>query len=573
MKTKYLFFTALISLFLSAGCVDTALDKRDLSAIPEETVWNDPLYADGYINKLCMDILPGWDNGISGNSDDAYGGSSILYGQLTNSSIDNWPYDLIRNVNLFLVKIGTGSIDASTQSKLKGQALVLRAWLYFSMVRLYGGVPLVLEPQGLNDDLYVSRNRTSECIAQIVKDLDESINSELPWSWSGDDAGRISKASALALKARVLLYWASPQFNRPGSRDAQRWETAYATNKQAKELLADNGYALYNSFPDIWFDEMNSECVFAKRYHYPGQTNIWAAATRPLEVSQNAYGSNWPTVEIVDAFPMNDGVSISESPDYDPVFYWQNRDPRFAASIAYNSCTWPLIGRTGSKQWTYRGYAPEQNLGTLTGYYCRKAIDVTFTAFDAYNSSTDYIEIRYAEVLLNFAECAVETGHPDEAIEILKQIRARAGIIPGDDNMYGLESGLTGDALVKAILFERRLEFAFEGMRYWDLRRRRMFASELNGTRRHARFANLVPELTPTDFDAIRLGTPEPDYDTEYSKFFIDEVILADTQYDIDFRENYYFYGIPNSHLETNSRLQQTEGWPDNGSGLFDPYN
>jgi hypothetical protein len=522
---------------------------------------------------LCRDILPGWDNGISNNSDDAYsGGSNILYGQLTNDDIDDWPYDQIRNVNLFLSKIGSGSIDENTQSTLKGQALMLRAWLYFRMVRLYGGVPLILEPLGLGDDLYVTRNKTSECIARIAKDLDDAFATNLPWSWSGDNAGRISKAAVLALKAKVLLYYASPQFNSPGTRDAQRWATAYDVNKQAKEQLAGNGYGLYKSFSDLWYNEMNEEVVFVKRFQYPGQDNNWSSSCRPLEVGMDVSGSNQPTVEIVNAFPMINGVPTSESPDFDPVLYWKNRDPRFAATIAYNSCTWPLIGREGTKEWTYRGYAPEQNLGTRTGYYCRKAVDVSYTAFDALHSSTDWIEIRYAEVLLNFAECAAETNHDNEAVEVLKQIRARAGIEPGADGLYGLKAGLSGDALIKAIMLERRLEFAFEGKRYWDLRRRRTFDTELNGTRRHGRFANLIPPLTPTEFDNIRLNYPDRDYETMYSQYFLDEIILVDTQFDINFRGNYYFYGIPNKHLQTNSKLQQTSGWPDNGSGLFNPY-
>jgi hypothetical protein len=570
MKVKLILF---ISLLLIAGCADV-LDKKDLSAISEAEVWNNATYATNYINKLCRDILPGWDNDISNNSDDAYfSGNNILYGQLTNDGVDYWPYDQIRNVNLFLSSVGTGAIDAETQSILTGQALVLRAWLYFRLVRFYGGVPLVLEPQALQDDLYVTRSRTSECVDRITADLDDALASDMPWTWSGDDAGRISKAAALALKARVLLYYASPQFNRPGTRNEQRWTNACNVNRQAVEQLSANGHGLHGSFSDVWFDEMNAEAVFVKRYQYPGLDNSWSSGSRPLEVGMDVSGRNQPTVEMVDAFPMRDGIPTSESPDFDPVLYWKNRDPRFAATIAYNSCIWPLIGRAGTRQWTYRGYASEQNNGTRTGYYCRKAVDVTYTAFDALHSSTDWIEIRYAEVLLNFAECAAETGHDDEAIAVLKQIRARAGIEPGAAGMYGLKPGLTGAGLIQAIMLERRLEFAFEGMRYWDLRRRRMFESELNGTRRHGRFANLVPGLTPTDFDNIRLTFPDRDYETEYSEYFIDEVILADTQFDINFPENYYFYGIPNSHLQTNSRLQQTLGWPDNGSGLFDPYD
>jgi hypothetical protein len=572
MKAKFVFLLFFSGLLLAGGCAGV-LDKKDLSVISELEVWNNPEYAENYVNKLCRDILPGWDNDISGNSDDSPGGGNIMYGQLTNDGIDYWPYDQIRNINLFLSNVGSGSIDEGTQSVLKGQALVLRAWLYFRLVRFYGGVPLVLEPQELKDDLYVTRSKTSECIAQIVKDLDDALASDIPWSWTGDDAGRITKAAAQALKARVALYYASPQFNRPGTRDEQRWINAYNVNKQTREQLSANGYGLYASFSDLWFNEMNEEAVFVKRYQYPGQDNSWSSGSRPLEVGMDVGGRNQPTVEIVAAFPMKDGVPTAESPDFDPVLYWKNRDPRFAATIAYNSCVWPLIGREGTREWTYRGYTPEQNNGTRTGYYCRKAVDITYTAFDALHSSTDWIEIRYAEVLLNFAECAAETGHDAEAVDVLKQIRARAGIEPGANDMYGLKSGLTGAGLIEAIMLERRLEFAFEGMRYWDLRRRRLFETELNGTRRHGRFANIVPPLTPTDFDRIRLEFPDRDYETEYSTYFADEVILVDTQFDINFLENYYFYGIPNKHLQTNSKLQQTQGWPDNGSGLFDPYD
>jgi hypothetical protein len=573
MKVKSVFLLVpFLCLLLFGGCTDV-LEKKDLSAISEGDVWNNPTYATNYVNKLCRDNIPGWES-LSSNSDESRGGGNILYGQLTNNDINDWPYGQIRNINLFLSKIGSGGIDEDTQSLLKGQALVLRAWLYFRMVRLYGGVPLILEPQELKDDLYVSRAKTSECINQIIKDLDDAIASGIPWSWTGNDVGRITKAAALALKGRVLLYYASPQFNRPGERNAQRWATAYEVNKQAKEQLSANSYGLYSSFEDLWFNEMNEEAVFVKRYQRPGLVHSWTSDCKPLEVSigSGTSGRNQPSWEMVQAFPMKDGVSISESPDYDPVLYWKNRDPRFAVTIAYNGCVWPLIGREGTKQWTYRGYVPEQNNGTQTGYYCRKAIDITYNADDARLSSTDWIEIRYAEVLLNFAECAAETGHDDEAIAVLKQIRARAGIEAGDNGMYGLKTGLTGAALIDAVMLERKLELAFESKRYWDLRRRRLFSTELNGTRRHGRFANLVDGLSTTEFDAIRLQNPDKDFETEYANYFIDEVILVDTQFDIDFKENYYFYGIPNSHLQTNSKLQQTQGWPDNGSGLFDPY-
>ena len=140
MKIKYLLYSVLTTAVLS-GCIDV-LDKKDLSAITEKDVWNNAQYATAYLNKLYRDNLPGWDQDVAGYSDEAYGETGILYGQLTTASIDNWPYKEIRNINIMLSSIETGNIDNATKTSLKAQALVLRAWRYFQMVRLYGGVPV-----------------------------------------------------------------------------------------------------------------------------------------------------------------------------------------------------------------------------------------------------------------------------------------------------------------------------------------------------------------------------------------------------------------------------------------------
>ena len=553
---NYILLGCLIS--SSFACSDI-LNKKDLSAVTEEDVWNDSKYATAYLDKLCRDNLPDWDAGASNNSDEANGGDGIMYGQLTTSSIDTWNYEQIRKINLLLQKVGSGSIDEETQNTLKAQALVLRAWRYFQMVRLYGGVPLILEPQELTDDLYVTRAKTSECIAQMVKDLDDAI-AILPWKWTSDDEGRITKAAAMAFKGRILLYWASPQFN--PDNDKQRWEDAYNANKQVMEELAQNGYGLYGSYSDLWFDEMNVEAVFVKRFQEPGLTNSWNAGTRPLSEAQNYTGYNRPTLEMVESYPMADGTPITESKDYDPVYFWKNRDPRFAQSIAYNGCLWELSGKSGRIQWTYVG--SELNNPTPSGFYCRKAVDESYTPYYTERSSTDWIEIRYAEVLMNYAECAAELDKKDEAYAILKQIRNRASILPGSDGLYGLKAGMSHDDMIKAIMLERKIEFAFEGKRYWDLRRRRLFASELNGTRRHG----LLPKLkiSQEEFDKIKDNV---DIDKDKDTYFRDSLVVLDTKFDIDFKDNYYFYAIPNKHLETNSKLEQTQGWD---GGTFNPY-
>ena len=557
MNIKYLLFGSFM--LMATGCSDI-LDKKDLSAVTDNEVWNDAKYATAYLDKLCRDNLPGWDADVAGNSDETSGGGGIMYGQLTTASIDVWNYEQIRKINLLLKNVSSGTIGKEDQDILSAQALVLRVWRYFQMVRVYGGVPMILTPQEVTDDLYVSRNKTSECIDIMIKDLDTAI-ATLPWKWTGDDEGRITKAAAMALKGRILLYYASPQFNPNG--DKNRWETAYQENKKAMEQLAENGYGLYNNYENIWFDEMNEEAVFVTRYQEPGMTNTWCAATRPLSEAQNYTGANRPSLEMVESYPMYNGLPISESEEYDPVFYWKNRDPRFKQTVAYNGCLWELSGKSGRKQWTYVG--SELNMPTATGFYCRKAVDVSYIPYFTERSSTDWIEIRYAEVLMNYAECAAELDKLDEAYAILKQIRERAGIIPGENSMYGLKQNMSKKDMLDAIMLERKIEFAFEGKRYWDLRRRRLFASELNGTKRHGKLPKL--RVSQEEFDNIK---DQIDLEKDYPVYFKDSLVILDEKFDIDFKDNYYFYAIPNKHLETNSKLEQTQDWP---GGKFNPLD
>lgn len=570
MTIKYLLYGSLLA--MSVSCSDI-LNKKDLSAVTDDQVWGDAKYATAYLNRLYEKNLPKWEgeqdrdgdgaNSIfySSYSDEADGGGSVMYGQLTTASCDYWYYEDIRNINMLFEKLENNeAIDTETCTSLKAQASILRAWRYFCMVRVYGGVPMILLPQKLTDDLLVSRNKTSECIDIIIKDLDYAYEN-LPWSWTGDDLGRATKAAALALKGRVLLYYASPQFNPDNRMD--RWEAAYKVNKQAKEELEANGYGLYASYEKIWYDEMNREVIWGRRYQEPGATNKWNAATRPLSEAQNYTGANHPTLEMVESYPMVTGVPITESKEYDPVLYWKNRDPRFNVTIAYNSCIWELSGKSGRKQWTYVG--AELNNPTATGFYCRKAVEPSYTSYYTERSSTDWIEIRHAEVLLNYAECAAMSGKTEEAYDVLKTIRARAGILAGNNGMYGLKEGLSSEQMVDAIMLERKLELSFEGKRYWDLRRRRLFEAELNGKVRHGVLPKLnIPE---EEFNKIK---DTVDFENNYATYFRDSLVILDKNFAIDFKDNYYFYAIPNKYLETNSKMEQTQGW---SGGTFNPLD
>lgn len=564
MNFKYLIIGALIC-FFSIGCADI-LDKKDQMSLDDNQVWNNELYALNYLNQLYRDNAPGWDNDISGKSDEAEKyGDTELYGQLVLESLkDYWYYDKIRNINLMFQKLQASTLEQDMKDKLMGQGLILRAWRYFQMVRLYGGIPIVLEPQELTGDIYVTRNKTSECISQICKDLDDAYTL-LPWQWTGNDEGRFTKAAALALKGRVLLYYASPQFT-PNS-DAGRWADAYNANKSTMTELEAQGFGLYPDYENFWYNEMNEEVVMATRYSASSESvgygNTWNAVTRPLDEAQNYTGSNHPTWDLVQSYPMITGESVDKSTLYDPVLFWKNRDPRFKSSIVYNASVWELSGKIGRKQWTYVG--AQGGATSQTGFYCRKAVDKSLTPAQSQYSSTDWVEIRYAEVMLNFAECAAETDKTDEAYPILKAIRERAGIQPGIDGMYGLKKGMSKNDMVDAIMLERKIELAFEGKRYWDLRRRRLFETELNGKSRQGMRPHFVEGMNS---DKLKEIENTADFENDYAKYFKDELYDTDLKYTIDYRSNYYFFGLPNKHLETNSKLEQTSGWND---GTFDP--
>jgi hypothetical protein len=511
---------------------------------------------------MYMDNLPDWSTENAGISDESPGGDAYMYGQLTENSVNYWPYGPIRRINILLTEIDQGTIDTLITRRFKGEAYFFRAWRYWEMIKRYGGVPLILVPQQLTDSLRVPRDSTSKVVRQIVADLDSAI-ALLPAmrATSADNNGRLHKGTAMALKGRVLLYYASPQFN-PTGPNITRWQNAYAANLAARDSLTSQGFGLYDDFAGLWFVEMNKEAIFARRYSYPISTHTWAAATRPLSESQNATGANRPTWEMVRAFPMRDGRPIAGHPAYDTLYFWKNRDPRFYATIAYNGALWELSGKTGRRQWTYIG--AESNSPTPTSFYTRKAIDPAADAFEAYNGQTQWIEIRFAEVLMNLAEAANAIGNTQVAYDEIIALRKRAGIDPGADLLYGLNAGMNAVQMQDAIMLERRIEFAYEAKRYWDLRRNRLFEALLNGTRRHGLEITL---LVPADTTWLRVRDTV-NLDATYQAYFAQRVGTLDTRYTINWQPNYYFYAIPRGHLDLNSNLKQTVGWQ---GGTFDP--
>ncbi len=621
MKMKYINI-AIAGLVLLASC-QKVLDKQNLSNVPPDLLFSDSTLVQLNLDNLYDNNLPlfgGQNTGsvLSGTqpqlSEEGYAsGNVFMTGTVslgtseptdfgtslnTNNSQPSNNWGKIRQINTFIQSVQESPMPTYTKNKFVAQAKFFRAFRYWDIVRIYGGVPLVLDPlsgvgQAARDSALLPRDLTSKCFAQMGADLDTAIK-YLPGKWTTTSSsaawGKITSGAAAALKGRIMLYWASPMFN-PGDL-AERWQAAYDANLQAKTILDANGFGLNTNYKTMWFTEANNpEAVMVTIYNNSvtdqvKKNNGWDKSCRPSYLQGS--GSNVPTWDLVMGYTMKDGKAPGTSttyPYYDTLFY-KNRDPRFDATIAYNGCTWPLDGITTKKMWTYYETATTstETSASNTGFYCRKAVsEGTFPSADPQFSGTDWMEIRYAEVLLNLGESAVginRVGTTQEGYTGITAVRKRAGIDANADNLYGLAASMSRAQLFDAILQERKIEFAFEGKRFWDLYRwKRM--SDLNGwTRNRVRIVLRTGTGIPT---AAVLKDPTnasnrdlQNLDNMMANYFTTtrnnkhDATNSTTKLDatpINFLSTYYFFPIPQAAVNNNPNLSQNSNW----GGSFDP--
>jgi len=552
----------------SLGC-KRILDIENVSAFNPNKVWNDAQLAQAYLNNIYPNVFGGWPVNNGGNADELFGNLGVDAVTVNNTSFKRWPYATVRNINVLLSEIDRGGISATAKDPIKGQAYFMRAFLYFNTVIYHGGVPIIDKPQNINDDLMVKRNSTKECFDFIESDL-QKASALLPERFTGDHRGKIDKATVIAFLGRVLLFKASPQFHPANPYGNTDWIKAYEANKLAKDQLTALGYDLNPDYAGIWNknNKGNKEVIFSVVYKKPNKINGRQEDNcRPLSESKNSTGGDQPIWEMIQAYPMKDGFEPGFSPTYayNLQTYWMNRDPRFYASVIYNGATYELSGKTGRKQYTAAGIAhqddvfgPGQN-HPRTGFYPLKGMDPTLAQTNVTNNETDWIELRYAEVLLNFAEAANETGNTNEALDMLLRLRKRAGIEPGANNLYGLGTGLDKDEIRKAIYKERRIEFIFEGKRFDDLRRTRRL-NETDGMRKNGLLATLKDGKNPLD-GSVYLLKPE-DFTYRILPLLENGTNMMSTP------NSYYFFPINKIEIDKNPNLIQNVGWD---GGTFNP--
>lgn len=707
------FVALMASTSFFAGCSDQFLqDKKAYDKYTEE-VYNDYQGATERVNYLYGVLLPSstasisYDTPSAGVADDhskcteEYGGFSQFVDPtvvLDNTTVPDYiyrenknvsPYGRIRECNMIIDGIKGGTLSDAQKQELLGQVYFFRAWCYYRLVKIYGGVPLVDKVQNpmIGDsgstELLVPRSTTKASIDFICNDLDVAA-SYLPASWASTASanyGRVTAGTALALQGRARLLYASPLFNRAD--DIARWETAYLSNKAAIAKLTEGGFGLaYADKPGTnasgWakmFSDYNSpEAVFVTLYNTVktasgtnyDKNNGWESSIRPYNAGGS--GGKNATAQMVDLFPMADGKKPGQSTyAYDTQRFFLNRDPRFYRTFAFpgerwafngdptslNAVTYPYKGNS-YVLWSYAWYdsAVNQAADDKTGFaadglatnntsvFVRKRTDdfdvnaSSLYIYDTTNkfalSSAPYMEMRYAEVLLNFAEAACGANHPDEAVDALQQIRRRVGYTSA--NNYGLDADLNTNRakLFAAILYERQVELAYEGKRFDDMRRWMLWdggvgqealnsswkmtgfsgntctylgVAPLNGQRRNGVEVQVQavnvgvapmengkdPIITkgfvrPAALNLMTDATIEQKNNMPIDKLadFYRSYLYRKTtrvdgnlQYTIAFQPKYYFLGFKSNMQQMNVTLKQTIGWADleNGGadGTFDP--
>lgn len=497
---------------LSAACDGDILDIPPQDRIAEGAVWSDVSLITAYHTELYNAIPHGfYIHMYSKYTDEAYNSApccgadlfarntftpdnigGVAGGDFWGGHMYYWDrgYQYIRKVNTFLERMDAGELDFTAKPRLVAEAKFLRAFIYFELFKRYGGVPIVTVAYDLSatEDVSFQRNTVDEVVAFIEQDLDEAM-ADLPERYNSTDAnyGRATQDAAMALRSRVLLYAASPLHN-PGN-DRQKWQRA----ADAAEALFARGYTLHPSYRELFIlptGAAQNEYIFTRNFT---ATNGHQAPMHNLPRRYGAYGgwwaSNGPTQNLVDDYDMINGEppflgaygsrTINPASGYEPTDPYANRDPRFEASIIHNGSVYRgdrfemWISEDG-ETWGFDSY--KQSGDNPRGNYVLKKFmpeeDVPLSWQTTYTNPWPHF--RLAEIYLNYAEAQFELGNEAAAREYVSLVRARVGMPP-------IPASVTGEALRDRIRNERRIELAFEGHRFFDIRRW-LIAAEVENT-------------------------------------------------------------------------------------------
>lgn len=567
---KKFIYTVLLSMIFYS-CNDELLDLKPLNALSESVVWEDPNLIELYVNDRYNELPHGfskWAGGLrmSSLTDESYHMHEPKVFKYTNGEItsDNmyfyagfWSdaYQAIRNANIYLEKINPEIGDINRINQLTAEIRFIRAFFYAELISRYNGVPLIKNTFGLDDDFKIPRSEFDEVVQFIVEELNMAIPDLLSKNDAvGKDFGRITKGAAIGLKARILLYAASPLFTE--NNDLEKWQKVALA---CEELFALEDYQLSSNYSGMFLNPLDPEIIFFKQfidqygeiivdkpgdyyYHYSGGHRIdeWRfpngsggwVSENPLQNFVDQYETKSGHIPVLDYIGETDNlqpVLNQDAIDYDPENPYANRDPRLSYSVYHDGANFK--GRE-LEMWLTGADSRDPNVdwwwnGSKLGYGIRKSLDESWSYTQMVGSDQPWIYMRLAEFYLTYAEAQYHLGNEALALEYVNKIRGRIGV----DMPLITDSG---DNLLNKIKHERKIELAFEGNRWYDSRRWKD---------------------AETDFAKPVIGV-EVIYDTQTNekayRYFI--------QQERKFPENHYFWPIPFEEI-TKSDLIQNPGY------------
>lgn len=549
MKKIIYAFACMTMIVILAAC-----SKEDINSEPVQYAQSDKVYGNSLnisqaVNRLYTYIPTGY-NRLGGNSMVAAATDEAVHGP-RNSEAELWgtglwgttpltlrddsfteSYAGIRATFVYSEEIHPNIIDAvmtkSNRDIQYGQVLFVRALLNFELLKRHGGYPIVKSLLKADDNLNIPKSTYDECVQYISALCDEATDL-LPATYPTADFGRATKGAAMALKARLLLYAASPLNNPAGT--VSKWQAAAAASAAVINLKT---YSLYTAGTgyDAFFSTLggNNEIIFLKNLL---PSNTIERLNGPVSLVGGEGGTN-PSLDLVNAYERIDGTPFSWSNPVHAANPFLNRDPRLAKSILYNGVSW-----MGTTIETFEG--GKDKLGskaTRTGFYLRKFLvaSARWTA-PVGTGNHSFPLFRYGEVLLNYAEAMNEAFGPDNpgtfgltARQALTMIRTRAGLTANQSVPLANDQA----KMRTAIRNERRVELAFEEHRHLDLRRWKIAEQVLN---------------QPVSGLKIVKNT---DGTLTYTPVTVEQRV---------FQPKMYLYPFPQAEIGRNSSLVQNTGW------------
>lgn len=563
MKTIYKLLGILLITGMSA-CQD-ALEKLPLDAPSDETFFSNQAELELAINGAYRDLY--WITGgcpypmiLDNTTDlgflrsDFSGMQTFSRGAHTSETggfSETWDrmYSGINRCNNLLENMERARevVSGDFYNRIQAEASFLRAYYYSWLIGLYGDVPYVTVIPESIDEAKVPRAPKDQVIDGIFADLDMAAQI-LPESWGGSDEGRATKGAALALKARVALL-------------NGRYEVAAET---AKAVMDMGVYSLYPDFGALFtYTGVRSEEVI---FDIPFAIGFVETAVPREQGSRNASG--WsrlvPSQAMIDSYEASDGLPIDESAVYDPANPFENRDPRLDASIirpqsiyaGYVYETHPDSVETTRYVNGVATRVPNQDstnpFASFTGYLWRKYTSEADVPDNVANSGLNFILMRYAEVLLVYAEAKIELGQIDQSVlDAINQVRARAyGTDPSALTEYPAITTTGQEELREVIRRERKVELADEGFRLLDIRRWGIAEHVMQGAFL-GRPRGAYSEMTNVP-DINQYGHPE--YGASASLYRTVDQRLFNPGRD-------YLWPLPQKDMDVNDQLQQNPAY------------